>query len=173
MKRIRSLIFLISTLLFIVVLGAAVYSGSKNKQAQTIKVLIQKEVNQWLNNADSDDEKALGEVAAIQWDLVCVPNHYSSGIKSVKRHFNDAPINFSDFTIADETLLDAEYGIAFVSLKNKLLITIPVDRYIQFGVDMGKDFSGCLSGERAILSRPRPASLGGRGSVYFIGDKKP
>jgi hypothetical protein len=166
-KRTRKII-LISTLLVAALLGTVVYSGVKNKQAQTIKPLIQKEVSQWLNTAEADDQKKLGEVAGIRWDLVCVPNHYSSGVKAVKRYFRDVPINLSGFSIADETLFDAEYGLAFVSLKSKLLITVPVDSYVQFNAGVGKNFVGCLSGDRANLSRPRPASSEGKGSVYFI-----
>jgi hypothetical protein len=138
-------------LIFLTVFAFFGYTWEKNAPARSVKIVVEQELNEWLQTASEDDEKSLHNVAGIEWDWVCAPNHYSSGMKSMRRHFKDKKIKFSAFSVADETLLDAEFGLTFISLDKKILVTIPVDCCIDF-TRLGRH-KGCVEGTYAGLVR--------------------
>lgn len=91
-------------------------------------------------------------------------------MKGAKWHFRDEKINFSAFSVADATLLDSEFGLIFISLDKEILVTLPINYYIDFfRLKQQRKPSGCMEGEQAGLTRLiRRANAKGAVSIIRI-----
>jgi hypothetical protein len=73
-----------------------------------------------------------------------------------------------DFSIADIALLDAEYGLTFINLENRLLVTIPIDKTILYHfIPQGN----CIRAGHAVLEKPTKAGKYTKGSVHLVDEK--
>lgn len=109
------------------------HTVQKNAPAYKMQGIIEQELEARLKIAEKDDRIPLRTIGGIEWDWVCGIGIYTDGLTSMKRFFymRNEKYDLSSFSVANENLLDNEYGLTFLSFDKKMLVTIATEYRLQ------------------------------------------
>lgn len=133
----------LSLIVFIICFSLLILKDYREKShIYSLQVNLSQSLTELL--AHDDSLLPLNEVGEGDWDYICLIGDYSSGEKVVNRSLK---LSLDKVFLADYHSGDASNGIVFLSLSRNILITVPVD----FFIDQSDRAATCLPATEAYL----------------------